>query len=263
VATVVVAAALMGLTACTPSSGRFIDEVFSSVVTTEGLQYGSAPDENGATETLRLDLFQPEGDTRALRPAVIFIHGGGFAFGNRTNERANAQAFARRGYVAVSISYRLRSDNIGQAIVDAKHDAQAAVRWLRRNAETYRIDPNQIAAGGTSAGAITAVNVANNPEDPGTSGNPGYSSSIRAAFSNSGFGGYYTPGDPPIILFHGTADNIIAYQNAVNTCNDHRAQGNVCELVTFEGGSHGLSPHRATMIRRTAEWFYLYLGLTQ
>jgi len=256
---------VMSASGCTtvPTSGRFIEEVFPNVSQSLNLVYGSAPDENGATETLRLDLFQPQGDTRALRPALLFIHGGSFCCGNRTYERANAEAFARRGYVTVAISYRLRSGNLGQAIVDAKHDAQAAVRWLRANATQYRIDPNQIAPVGSSAGGITALNVGNNPEDPGESGNPGYPSDVAAAVSVSGFGGYFSPGDAPAILFNGTADETIPYQSAVSTCESARAQGNVCELHSFEGGRHDLSPYRAEIYRIAAAFLYRHLRLTQ
>ena len=56
------------------------------------------------------------------------------------------------------------------AIVAAEHDAQAAVRWVRANAASLRVDPNRIAVGGGSAGAITAVNVAQRSEDPGSVG---------------------------------------------------------------------------------------------
>jgi len=265
VALLAVLVTMLGTSGCTtvPTSGRFIDEVFPTVTSSLNLVYGSAPDENGATETLRLDLFQPQGDTRALRPAIIFIHGGSFCCGNRTYERANAEAFARRGYVTVAISYRLRTGDLGQAIVDAKHDAQAAVRWLRANATQYRIDTDRIVAAGSSAGAITALNVGNNPEDPGNSGNPGYPSDVSAAVSVSGFGGYFSPGDAPAILFHGTADETVPYQTAVSTCEQARANGNVCELNTFEGGRHNLSPYIAEIYRLASAFLYRQLHLTQ
>jgi predicted esterase len=262
VASLAVLVAVMASAGCTPSSGRFIDEVFPNVTETLNLAYGSAPDENGSTETLRLDLFQPQGDTRALRPAVIFLHGGSFCCGSRALEHTNARAFARRGYVAVAVSYRLRSGNIGQAMLDAKHDAQAAVRWLRAHATEYRIDPDQIAAVGTSAGAITALNVGNNPEDPGNSGNPGYPSDIGAAVSVSGFGNYHSPGDAPAILFHGLRDDTISHDLAIATCENARAHGNVCELHSYDAG-HNLGAHRAEIYRLTANFLYRHLHLTQ
>lgn len=260
-ALVVAAITLLATTGCA-RSGRFIDPVFDSYEESIGLQYGAAPDENGRTENLLLDLYQPAGDTRDRRPAIVFIHGGGFSGGNRTYERANAQDFARRGYVTVTISYRLRSGNIGQAMVDARHDAQAAVRWLRRHADEYGIDTGRIVAAGTSAGAITALNVGNYPEDPGESGNPGYPSDIAASVSFMGFGGYQSPGDAPAILFHGTADPVVAYEHAVNTCRLAVEQGNVCDLHSYEGAGHDLRPYRDQIIPLMANFLYRHLELS-
>ena len=246
---------------CQPS-GRYVDEVFSSATVNRDIQYGAAPDENGVTERLLLDLYQPAGDQKARRPAIVWVHGGGFRSGSKAAMAGDATTFARRGYVTVSINYRLREGNIGQAIADAQHDAQAAVRWLRRFADQYRIDRTRIAIGGSSAGAITALYVANHPEDPGTSGNPGFRSDVQAALSRSGFGGWYSVGDPPIALFHGTADGTVPYQTAVDTCRSHRAAGNVCQLTTYQGAGHGLYPdHRADIIAKSAAFLYEHLDL--
>ena len=240
--------------------GRYLEEVFGEVEVTRDLQYGAAPDEAGVTESLRLDLFQPAGDPQALRPAIVWVHGGGFSGGNRGLEEGNATSFARRGYVTVSISYRLRSGNIGQAIADAQHDAQAAVRWLRAHAGELRIDPDRIAIGGTSAGAITSLLVGNHSEDPGTSGNPGHRSDVQAAVSISGFGGFYGPGDAPAILFHGTADPVLPYPLAVSTCDEIRRVGNVCELHTYEGAGHILYlSHREDIQAKIAEFLHRQL----
>jgi len=246
---------------CQPS-GRYFNEVFSSAVRTADIQYGAAPDENGVTERLLLDLYQPAGDQQARRPAIVWVHGGGFRSGSKANMAADAASFARRGYVTVTINYRLRDDNIGQAIADAQHDAQAAVRWLRRFADQYRVDVNRIAIGGSSAGAITALYVANHSEDPGTSGNPGFRSDVQVALSRSGFGGFYSAGDPPIALFHGTADGTVPYQTAVDTCRNHRAAGNVCQLTTYQGAGHGLyADHRDDIVAKSAAFLYEHLDL--
>jgi acetyl esterase/lipase len=258
---IAVAAVTLSLTACDPP-GRYFNEVFSSVTVTRDLQYGAAPDENGQTERLLLDLYRPNGDNLARRPAIVWVHGGGFRAGNKGGEADNATTFAKRGYVTVSINYRLRDNNIGIAIADAQHDAQAAVRWLRRFADQYRIDRDRIAIGGTSAGAITALYVANHREDPGTSGNPGYRSDVGAAVSISGFGGHYSAGDPPAVLFHGTADSVVPYQAAVTTCERHRAAGNICDLHSYQGAGHGLYPTYRTEIQRlTAEFLFRHLRL--
>ena len=240
--------------------GRYLEEVFGAVTVTPGLQYGEAPDENGVPERLLLDLYQPEGDLLARRPAIVWVHGGGFSAGSRAGEADNATSFAKRGYVTVSISYRLRVGNIGDAINDAQHDAQAAVRWLRRHADELGVDPDRIAIGGTSAGAITALLVGNHAEDPGTSGNPGFRSDVQAAVSISGFGGHYSPGDAPAILFHGTADNVLPYALAVGTCDEIRRVGNVCELHTYEGAGHNLfATARADIQAKTAEFLHRQL----
>lgn len=255
---------ILASSACEPTSGRYIDETFTGVSVARDLVYGEAPDEQGATEVLRLDLYQPAGDTLARRPAIVWVHGGGFTGGTRAAMATEAAAFAKRGYVTVSISYRLREgeyfDDLAdplfqRAVADAQHDAQAAVRWLRSNADRYGIDPERIAIGGTSAGAITALFVGNHAEDPGTSGNPGFRSDVQASVSISGFGGHYTSGDAPAILFHGTADPVLPYPLAVGTCDEIRRAGNVCELHTYEGAGHILYvSHREDVQAKIAEF---------
>jgi predicted esterase len=261
--TVLVSVVVVLASACGPPR-RYFNEVFNTVSVTRGLQYGAAPDEYGQTERLLLDLYQPDGDDHARRPAIVWVHGGGFSAGSKTDPKqvANATTFAKRGYVTVSINYRLRSGNVGQAIADAQHDAQAAVRWLRRYADRYRVDRNRIAIGGTSAGAITALYVGNHAEDPGTSGNPGYRSDVGAAVSISGFGGWYSTGDAPAVLFHGREDRTISHSAAVRTCEEYHRYGNVCELHTYEGYGHNLYPDNQREIQDlTAAFLVRHLDL--
>src|SRR3954469_9746638 len=103
------------LTGCTvprpPGDGavRYRDQVFSSVNTTTDLTYGSAPDADGNPVALKLDLYQPAGDTIAKRPALVWVHGGGFTMGDKGSGRGMTTFFAKLGYVAVSINYRLLS----------------------------------------------------------------------------------------------------------------------------------------------------------
>ncbi len=258
--------AVVGLSAAASAAeeppGRYLEEVFGEVEITPGLAYGAAPNQEGQVEELLLDLYQPKGDTLGRRPAIVWVHGGGFIGGDRSGEADNATSFAKRGYVTVSISYRLGGGNVGQAITNAQHDAQAAVRWLRRYADQYGIDPDRIAIGGTSAGAITALFVGNHAEDPGASGNPGYRSDVGAAVSISGFGGHYSPGDAPAVLFHGTADPLLPYALAVGTCDEYHRNGNVCELHAYDGAGHGLYPdHQEEIQSLIAEFLVRHLNL--
>ena len=200
-AALVAVAVLAGCTLPRPDGAsplRYRDQVFSAVTTTSNLQYGSAPLPSGETQALTLDLYRPTGDTQTKRPAIVWVHGGSFISGDKTNfvPVDVANTFAKQGYVVVSINYRLTAPsgcaaNPSQsactiAALDAQHDAQAAVRWLRNNATTYGIDPARIGIGGESAGGITATLVGLRPNDPGTSGNPGPSSKVRAFVSVSG-----------------------------------------------------------------------------
>ncbi len=130
--------------------------------------------------TLEMDIFRPRGAWGEL-PAVICIHGGGWANGSRMNHRQVAQALAARGYVAATISYRLS----GEAPFPAQiHDCKAAVRFLRAGAKEYGIDPENIGAIGLSAGGhLTALlaTSAGVAELEGAGGNPTFSSAIQAA----------------------------------------------------------------------------------
>lgn len=277
---VVAAVALLvsgcGLRTITPPGDaplRYRDAVFSEVTTTGGITYGRATKQDGETIDLALDLYRPTGDTVTGRPAVVWVHGGSFAFGNRTSPEIvdEATTLAKKGYVTASISYRLSergctsvSDECITAIVDAKHDAQAAVRFLRAHAGDYGIDPGRIAVGGTSAGAITALNVAYGSDDVGTSGTPGESSTVRAALSLSGASITTTPsaGEPAALLFHGTADNLVPYQWAERTVRQAREAGLIAELTTWEGDGHvPYSQHRQQILDQTTNFLWFTMDL--
>src|SRR3989344_2459740 len=170
------------------TGSRYLVPVFSGVETTKNLRYGT-------NDRLQLDLYQPAGDTLAQRPVVILIHGGGFVAGSKEGVAAEAEEFAKLGYVALAINYRLTGAGNGfaindpqlpNAVRDAQHDAQAAVRWVRKNAAQYRLDPNRIGVGGYSAGAMTSLYLDFNHSDVGNSGNPGFSANVNAVFSMAG-----------------------------------------------------------------------------
>jgi dipeptidyl aminopeptidase/acylaminoacyl peptidase len=256
---------------------RYRDQVFSAVTTTNDITYGSAPGADGNPVALKLDLYQPTGDTAAKRPAVVWVHGGGFTMGDKSSGRGKATFFAQLGYVAVSINYRLLSpDGCGgnpnptplceHAALAAQHDAQAAVRWLRANASSYKIDTDRIAMAGGSAGAVTSVLAATHSEDPGTSGNPGYPSNIRAAVSISG--GMPTnelidAGDAPTLFIHGTEDPVVPFGWAVQNAAKMHELGIFTVLEPIEGAGHGLAGDYGQLINEQSDyflWFAMGLG---
>ena len=273
-----VAAAILVATGCTvprppgDSPLRYRDQVFNTVGVTSGLQYGSAPDANGNPVALKLDLYQPTGDSETLRPALVWVHGGSFSGGDKTNIVPTdvANTFAKQGYVVVSINYRLLGSGcvanpgacIGPAL-EAQHDAQAAVRWLRANAATYRIDPGRIGIGGESAGGITATLVGLHSDDPGTSGNPGYPSTVGGFVSVSGGlpqGAFTTPGDAIGLLFHGTADTTVSPDWSGQTEIAMLKAGVPAWLELQEGAGHVPWAQYRSLYLEQADYF-LYIAL--
>ena len=136
----------------------------------------------GGYRPLTLDLYRVKGAS-ASRPAVIYIHGGGFAGG--TSRMAApvwgaldklAAHIAAHGYVVASINYRLSAEAKFPAQLQ---DAKAAIRWIRANAERYGVDPNRIAVWGESVGGSLAALVGTTcsaPDLEGTGGNADQSS---------------------------------------------------------------------------------------
>lgn len=229
------------------ASGRYVDTLFTEIESTAGIAYGSATKYDGTPQTLLLDLYQPEGDAAAERAAIVWIHGGGFIGGNRSDTHMVdlAKRYAGRGYVTVSIDYRLVTAMQMQqapaaAILDAEHDARAAVRWLRKNAATYRVDSSRIAMGGGSAGAITSLFVAYD-ESEGDSGNPGFSSEVSAVVDFWGALYDETPmeaGEAPVIIMHGTEDQTVPFKEGEDLAARAELVGLPYEFHAMQGAGH-------------------------
>ncbi|MDG2305023.1 MAG: alpha/beta hydrolase [Candidatus Binatia bacterium] len=216
------------------------DDALWTVQKTTGVVYGQGRIDNGATwKDLLLDLYEPIGNPDIKKPAMVLIHGGGFTGGNRGSMTSYGNYFASRGYVAVSISYRLQGENptadpayafwptdpgLAPAVHAAAVDGARAVRWLRANAATLGIDPNFVMAGGISAGGITAGNLgiagpagedAYQTELPGDVAlpvnNPGHSSQVQGVLSYCGGAGPSVPdaADAPLLLIHTTGDGTV------------------------------------------------------
>lgn len=101
-----------------------------------------------------MDLYLPEaGPGAPPRPLVVCIHGGGWAGGDKRVYAWLGEALAQRGYAAASVTYRFAPAFRAPAQMD---DVQRAVRWLRRHADRYGIDPERVGAIGGSAGGHLA-----------------------------------------------------------------------------------------------------------
>jgi acetyl esterase/lipase len=235
----------------------------AAVTEEKAVAYGSAIDFDGERQRLQLDLYRPE-PRRRPRPAIVWVHGGGFTFGDRAYMSAYARSFAERGYVSTTITYRLADDGelarvgYARAIEAAQHDAQAAVRWLRRHAKRLGVDRRRIYIGGHSAGAVTALEVGVSDRDPGASGNPGYSSRVDGAIGIAGLlvdQSQIDRRDAPLLLFHGDADLTVPFSASTTIRQTAREAGLRCRLVTFPGGGHLVAYSELDeMVERSAAW---------
>ena len=257
VALVVAVLAATALAGCDyPPNTRYVDPVFSNVDITTAVTYRTTTTYQGATIDLKLDIHQPRGDTATKRPVVMWMFGGGWVAGNRQSMSSWATDSAKRGYVGVTIDYRIRSASgldLQAAAYDAYDDAVGAVAWLKANAATYRIDPTAIVAGGYSAGAINAMNLLYLPGQRGPATSP-----VAGGVSIAGFA-FANPaaGDPPAIMHHGTNDTTVPLSSAQNTCNRAVNVGDICQLITYAGQGHNVVSTRATEIRTSTAHFLM------
>jgi para-nitrobenzyl esterase len=238
--------------------GRYHDFVFPATPDSiHNVVYGYNVTFSNQPDTLKMTIFEPHGDTSSSRALIIWVHGGSFIGGDKSQMNSLCMDFSKMGYVTATINYRLLmtglnfqpgrpdSSDAGAAVMRAVHDARAAIRYFRKNAtvggNTYKIDTNNIYLGGASAGAITAlhagyidhwsefppyidttgITVGNHIGQPGLhggldglSGNPGYSSKVKALISLSGAiadTSWMHTGDTPVISTHSVGDQTVPY----------------------------------------------------
>lgn len=133
----------------------------------------------GSGRELMLDVLRPRDPGGERRPAVIWVHGGGWMGGDRAPS-PNAPLVAR-GFVTASIGYRFTQEATFPAQI---HDVKAAIRFLRANAGRWNIDPDRIGIWGASAGGHLAALAAVTAEIAtleGDGGHPGVSTAVQAA----------------------------------------------------------------------------------
>lgn len=180
-------------------------------------------------EALKADIYQPSG--AGAKPAVLLIHGGGWAAPDRREQMASiAERVAERGYVVVNATYRFAPEYRYPAPVN---DLREALKWMRANAAQYQIDPTEIAAMGYSAGGHLAalLGVLDGPADvrvqavvdgagptdlrkyqggklvPQFLG--GTQSQVPQQFVDASPVTHVSPDDPPVFLYHGTWDTLV------------------------------------------------------
>jgi acetyl esterase/lipase len=211
---------------------------------------------------LKLHAFEPTSlKASDRRPAIIFFFGGGWSSGDPRQFYAQARALADLGMVAFSADYRVKSRHQTTPF-EAVQDARSAIRWVREHAATLGVDPDRIVAAGGSAGghlaACTAVIAS--PSDAGENAKISSVPNALVLFNpvldttERGYGAknfkaeqqttlspchHVRKGFGPTIIFHGTADTTVPFENAERFTRLMTAAGNLCVLVPFEGKGHG------------------------
>jgi acetyl esterase/lipase len=244
---------------------------------------------------LKLDLARPAEGSGPF-PAVLVIHGGAWREGKKEGNRPLLSEFAKRGYVAISPQYRFCPKDTFPSQV---HDVKAAVRWLRSNAEKYKVDVDHIGAMGYSAGGHLSLmlgltspadglegDVAANapssrvqavvnffgPTDMAADDLPEVSKSLIKDF----LGGtpaekpdaaakaspltFVTKDDPPVLTFQGTKDPLIPHSQAIKLGEAMTRAGVGGRVELLIGAGHGWGDKEIERtIIETATFFDKYL----
>ncbi|MGN0593250.1 MAG: alpha/beta hydrolase [Ruminococcus sp.] len=149
-------------------SSRYRDNIFDDVSIEKDIVFAQKTDYQKNDVDLSLDLYQPESDSAEYRPAVLFVHGGGMYTGSKDSTWDPivelAQDLAMKGYVCLSIDYRLNPEweetgAFNETMKNAAEDVASAVDWVRENADEYNINADSIALVGYSSGAEIVDNM--------------------------------------------------------------------------------------------------------
>lgn len=234
-------------------------------VTLTAVTYATVP----GYRPLRLDLYRQEG-TAAPRPLIVYIHGGGWTFGN---PRAGAAfrdfpailaGLAERGFVVAAIEYRLSREAVFPAQRD---DVTAALAYLRSNATRLGIDPTRIALWGLSAGAhLGALNALNCGQAPCVQGFAGWfgvydietyivdshgvtnsrvllgcpdTPCSRETLAAASPIDHVRAGAPPVLLLHGLDDTNVPSGQSQEFARRLREAGNAVDLMLLPKSGHG------------------------
>ena len=201
----------------------------------------------GGGRSLEADIFLPPLEEKN-RPAVLFIHGGGWIEGDRSQLRGYGILLARLGFVCMCNSYRLSNESIWPAQIQ---DVNCAIRYLRTNATDLGLDPNRIGVSGNSAGGHLSLMAAATNYDQifeGEGGSNKVSSEIKAVcaiyppttirqlemlnplenaflmlmgkeakkedFDKASPLNYVTEDYPPCMLIHGSTDSVVRLKDS-------------------------------------------------
>ncbi len=217
-----------------------------AVIEHEAVPYVEAPRRHAKHY---LDLYIP--DTEKPAPTLLWIHGGGWSFGERGQDRALALRLAERGIAVASMSYRLSSGRWAnpeaheEGVQHPAHvnDVADAFRWLHKEAAQYGLDPNALFVGGHSAGGHLAALLASDERylaERGLSlGNVAGAVPIGGAYDIPDYHAALTKGEPEMGQAHIEAvfgDTLEAWQDASPTRYLDRSSVPILVVVEEQAG---------------------------
>ncbi len=197
-----------------------------------------------------LDVYYTK-DTKAPKPCLLFVHGGGWTFGDQKGFALFAAYAASRGYVAVSCTYRVMPE---YEVKDCLEDVQRALLWLRKNAQTYGGDSSRIGIiGGSAGGHLSSLvatsggnadlckNVFDNLEDSKVQAcvamaavtdlrnlplarKLGFKGSDEEAWNLSAMK-YVSKESPPTLLLHATKDKVVPLAHSEELVEAYKKSG--------------------------------------
>jgi len=223
----------------------------------------------------KLDVIYPHNATAPV-PAVIYIHGGGWVFGDKAGAVLETLPYLKMGWAAVNVEYRMASASKAPGAVE---DCRCALRWVVRHAKEYHIDPTRLVVTGHSAGGHLSLTTGMLKEGDGLDADcPGekgeaepqvaaivnwygitdvadlLAGSNRKSYAVEWLGSatdkeeisrrlspltYVHSDNPPIFTVHGDADDVVPYSHAVRLQQALDKAGVANQLLTIKGGGHG------------------------
>ena len=222
--------------------------------------------------TLKLDVWQRT-NQKTPAPTLIYIHGGGWIFGDRTGATLLFLPFLEMGWNVINVEYRMASVSLAPVAVE---DCRCALRWAIKNAKQYNIDTDRIVLTGHSAGGHLSLITGMLPEGTGLDNNCDGTEKLKVAAIINWYGisdvtdllagpnrknyaamwmgsqtdplaiakrglplTYVRAGLPPILSIHGDADPVVSYDQSARLHQALTAAHVPNELVTIKGGAHG------------------------
>jgi acetyl esterase/lipase len=228
----------------------------------------------GGTRKEKADIYSPlDHDKAKPLPGIIVIHGGGFNDGDKARGRELniSENLALKGYVCMSINYKLRRVKGQVTWPQSVYDAKAAVRYLRKEAASLGVDPDKIGVIGCSAGCNLSMMLATTGAADGfdaVKGEPYQDVSARVACAIGFYGAvdlmnyhdmkmfaktreeapelykkgspitYLDAKDPPMLLVHGTADVTVPLSQSETYLRIAKEKGAPCALEVIPDAPH-------------------------